>query len=80
MAQEFRSDSISSANSNPQPSTEEREPLRIMLIGSRAGVLEQIQTFYVKGIAQVDAWSPLLPTANPGEVMSIVTRWRKRTC
>jgi hypothetical protein len=79
MAEEFRSNSISSGNSNPQSGGEEREPVRIMVIGSRAGVMEQIQIFYLKGIAAVDAWSPLLPAPNAGEVMSILTRWRKRS-
>jgi hypothetical protein len=79
MAEEFRSDSTSSGTPNPASGGEEREPVRIMVIGSRPGVMEQIQIFHVKGIAAVDAWSPLLPAPNAGEVMSILTRWRKRS-
>jgi len=53
----------------------EREPLRVLLIGSRKGVIGTIQTLYRLGFAEVSEWSPLLPAPNPGEVMSILTRY-----
>jgi hypothetical protein len=53
----------------------ERESLRVLLIGSRKGVISTIQTLYRLGFAEVAEWSPLLPAPNPGEVMSILTRY-----
>jgi hypothetical protein len=79
MAQEFRSDSIPPGSANAESPDEGRESVRIVIAGSREGIREQIQIFYNKGIAQVDAWSRLLPGAHLGEFMTIMTRWRKRT-
>jgi hypothetical protein len=53
----------------------ERESLRILVIGSRRGVTTTIQTLHQLRFAEVHDWSPLLPAANPGEVMSILTRY-----
>jgi hypothetical protein len=53
----------------------DREPLRVLLVGSRKGVNNTILTLYRLGFAQVSEWSPLLPAPNPGEVMSILTRY-----
>lgn len=76
MVEEFlRSDSIPSGSETEN----EREPLRMMLIGSRARVMEEIHYLYAKGVAEVGDWSPLMPSPNPGEVMTIRTTWRKRT-
>lgn len=58
--------------SEPPP---EREPLRILIIGSRKGVIGTIRTLHRLRFAEVGAWSPLLPGPNPGEVMSILTRY-----
>ncbi|MBW4470455.1 MAG: hypothetical protein KME45_08605 [Stenomitos rutilans HA7619-LM2] len=54
--------------------TPERESLRLLLIGSRHGVVGTIQTLHRLRFAEVGEWSPLLPGPNPGEVMSILTR------
>jgi alkanesulfonate monooxygenase SsuD/methylene tetrahydromethanopterin reductase-like flavin-dependent oxidoreductase (luciferase family) len=56
----------------------ERERLRILVIGSRDGVIETIHDLYRRGFAEVSAWSPLLPAPSSGEVMSILTRDRGR--
>ena len=64
--------SLLTAPSNLDP---DREPLRILLIGSRKGVNNTILTLYRLGFAKVSEWSPLLPAPNPGEVMSILTRY-----
>ena len=53
----------------------EREAVRILVIGSRQGVTSIIQTLFRVGFAEVHEWSPLLPGPNPGEVMSILTRY-----
>jgi|GEM_PF-525800 len=51
-----------------------REPLRVLIIGPRQGVISTIHTLYLLGFAEVGEWSPLIPGPNPGEVMSILTR------
>lgn len=61
-------------NFSPQPSPN-REPLRVLVIGSRQGVTSTIQTLYRLGFAPVNEWSPLLPAPSSGEVMSILTRY-----
>ncbi len=51
-----------------------REPLKHLLIGSPKAVTSTIRYFHQLGYAQVGDWSPLLPTVNPGEVMSILSK------
>ncbi|MFM7449888.1 MAG: hypothetical protein ACKO24_14995, partial [Leptolyngbyaceae cyanobacterium] len=55
-----------------------REPLRMLVIGSRPGVTGTIHTLHRLGYAQIGEWSPLLPGPNPGEVMAILTRYLMR--
>ncbi|MBD2677730.1 MULTISPECIES: hypothetical protein [Nostoc] len=54
--------------------TPERESVKVVIYGSKKGVNNTILTLYKLGFAQVNEWSPLLPSSNPGEVMSILTR------
>jgi hypothetical protein len=56
------------------PTAPNREPLKHLLIGSAKGVTSTIHRLQVNGYAYVGDWSPLLPTGNPGEVMSILDR------
>jgi hypothetical protein len=60
------------------PQTEEYEPLRVLVIGSTDGVTETIHNLHARGFAEVSAWSTLLPAPNPGEVMSILSRQRRK--
>ncbi len=53
----------------------DREALRLLVIGSRQGVNRTIQTLYRLRFAEIQEWSPLMPGPNPGEVMSILTRY-----
>ncbi|XGV95164.1 MAG: hypothetical protein ACAF41_20745 [Leptolyngbya sp. BL-A-14] len=53
----------------------DRESLRLLLIGSQHGVTGTIQTLHRLRFAEVSEWSLLLPGPNPGEVMSILTRY-----
>jgi alkanesulfonate monooxygenase SsuD/methylene tetrahydromethanopterin reductase-like flavin-dependent oxidoreductase (luciferase family) len=55
----------------------DRERLRVLIIGSRDGVIETIHDLHHRGFAEVSLWSPLLPAPNSGEVMSILTRDRR---
>jgi hypothetical protein len=81
MAQEFV------PNDNPIPpisgtSAEEippnRELLKHLIIGSPKGVRSAIHSLHVRGYAETVLWSPLMPTANPGEVMSMLIRYIQR--
>jgi hypothetical protein len=56
----------------------DRERLRVLIIGSREGVIETIHDLYHCSFAEPGAWSPLLPAPGSGEVMSILTRDRRR--
>ncbi|MBD2594727.1 hypothetical protein BCD64_20850 [Nostoc sp. MBR 210] len=52
----------------------QREPIKHLLIGSPKAVTSTIHYLQVIGYASVGDWSPLVPTTNEGEVMSILTR------
>lgn len=62
------------STSTPGESSPRRESVKVLVIGSRQGVINTIHTLYTLRFAKVTAWSPLQPTANPGEVMSVLTR------
>jgi hypothetical protein len=51
-----------------------REPLKHLLIGTSKAVTSTIHYLEVIGYAQVGDWSKLLPTGNPDEFMSILSR------
>ncbi|MGH1393065.1 MAG: hypothetical protein ACRAVC_03395 [Trichormus sp.] len=51
-----------------------REPVKHLLIGSPDAVTSTMQRLHAIGYASMGDWSPLLPTANPGEVMTILIR------
>jgi hypothetical protein len=55
-----------------------QEQLRILLISSPTWVEETIHDLHARGFANTTDWSSLLPGANPGEVVSILTRRRRR--
>ncbi|BBD60333.1 hypothetical protein NIES2109_31300 [Nostoc sp. HK-01] len=54
--------------------TPDRESVKVVIYGSKRGVNNTILTLYKLGFAEVNEWSPLLPSSSPGEVMSILTR------
>ena len=54
-----------------------QEQLRILLISSPNWVRETIHDLHARGFANANDWSGLLPGANPGEVVSILTRRRQ---
>ncbi len=62
-----------SSNTPSEPSAR-REPVKVLLIGYPKGINNTIHNLYSRGFAEVTAWSPLQPTANPGEVMSVLRR------
>ncbi|MEL7038826.1 MAG: peptide ABC transporter substrate-binding protein [Cyanobacteria bacterium J06592_8] len=54
--------------------TEEREYIKVVLMGSPKAVQQTIRVLYLRGFAQVWEWSPLQPTQKAGEVMSLLKR------
>jgi|GEM_PF-2014031 len=51
-----------------------RETVKVMLIGSPRAVENTIRVLYLRGFAELYEWSPMQPTQNPGEVMSLMRR------
>ncbi len=51
-----------------------RDPIKHMLIGTSASVTMTQQALHRLGYVQIGEWSPLMPSPNPGEVMSILVR------
>ncbi|WP_427157742.1 hypothetical protein ACQFX9_19260 [Aliinostoc sp. HNIBRCY26] len=66
-------DTLNLNQSSTQP-VSQREKIKHLLIGSPQAVTSTIRYLQVIGYASVGDWSPLLPTANQGEVMSILIR------
>ncbi len=61
-----------------RPLAPDQEQLRVLLISSPDWVRETIHDLHGRGFANVKDWSRLQPGANPGEVVSILTRRRSR--
>ena len=76
MAQEFRSDSTGSGCSNSEPAEPERVLVRVLIISTPEGVRNTTHSFYEKGIACVDEWTPVQPAMKyPGEVVTMLVRY-----
>lgn len=52
----------------------EPEKIKHTLIGSSKAIMRTIQILHKLGYANVSDWSPLLPTSNSEEFMSILIR------
>ncbi len=55
-----------------------REPVRVVLTGSRAGITSTIHLLYSKGFGHPNLWSPLLRTPSGDQFYSVFTRWINR--
>jgi hypothetical protein len=81
VTQSFLSNSSSDATQlpafllTPDAANPEKEPLKHLLIGSPQAVRSTIHVLHARGYAEVGVWSPLLPTAKSGEVMSIFVKY-----
>jgi hypothetical protein len=53
---------------------EEREPVRLLAIGTASGIDTIIQTLHLRGFAHISEWSPLMPHSS-GKFMRVLTRW-----
>jgi hypothetical protein len=60
------------AAQHPVEPLSDREPVKILVVGSREGVLRIIHTLHTRGFADANEWSRLLPTGNAAEVMAIL--------
>lgn len=52
----------------------EREQIKHTLTGSQRAVTVTIRVLHQLGYANITDWSPLLPSSNPGEVVSVLIR------
>ncbi|BAZ08207.1 hypothetical protein NIES4071_00120 [Calothrix sp. NIES-4071] len=52
----------------------EREQIRHTLTGSQRAVKGTIKVLHQLGYANITDWSPIVPSSNPGEVISVLTR------
>jgi hypothetical protein len=78
MAEEFMSDRADFTNLPPSevPSSGgNRESVRLIVVGSRAGVITMIHTLHLKAIVQADEWSESQPEPMTGKWMSVVTKF-----
>ncbi|MBW4616962.1 MAG: hypothetical protein KME21_27710 [Desmonostoc vinosum HA7617-LM4] len=74
LQQYLKSEDLNTPNQSSEQPLPKREPLKHLLIGSPKAVTKTIHRLQLNGYASVGDWSPLLPTANPEEVMSILIR------
>lgn len=56
------------------PDPEDREPVRLLAIGSASGIDALIQALHLRGFAHVSEWSPLMFHSS-GKLMRVLTRW-----
>ena len=52
----------------------ENEKIKHILIGSQRAVTITIRVLDQLGYANINDWSPILPSENPGEVISVLIR------
>jgi hypothetical protein len=57
------------------PTSVNRELLKLFIISSRPVVSRVIHSFHRDNFACATDWSPLVPTQNPGEVMSVLIKY-----
>jgi hypothetical protein len=57
------------------PASANREVLKIILISSRPVINRTIHSLHHNNFAQVSDWSPIVPTQNPGEAISILVKY-----
>ncbi|HEY9633175.1 MAG TPA: peptide ABC transporter substrate-binding protein [Coleofasciculaceae cyanobacterium] len=79
MAKDFLPDSeetpTSPASSQaPTPSNPEREPVQILVIGSKEGVTNIVHSLHTHHFAEVREWSPLMPAPVAGKLMRMLIR------
>lgn len=71
MAEEF----LNNRADIPAVSGSTREPVRILVLGSRQGITNIIHTLYAKQFAEIHEWSEPLPEPNSGKLVSVITKY-----
>ncbi|HEY9878475.1 MAG TPA: hypothetical protein V6D29_08465 [Leptolyngbyaceae cyanobacterium] len=72
-----RGEAASAFSAVSASSLPEREPVRVMVIGTEHGINSIIHTLYAKGFAHISEWSRLMPHST-GKFMRILTRYVQR--
>jgi hypothetical protein len=77
MAEDFLPDTseTTASNQTTTPTQPEREPVTIMVIGSRWAVRLIIHTLFSLGFAQVSEWSKLQVEPKTRKFMSVLTKY-----
>ena len=57
--------------------TEAREPVQLMVVGSHPGINSIIQSLHALGFAETSDWSKPQRYPNSDRSMSIMTKWRQ---
>lgn len=70
MAEEF----VDERFSTPEPKRD-REPVRLMIVGSRQGVVNIIHTLYAVRFAEIHEWSEPRLEPNSHRFMSVMTKY-----
>ncbi|WOB43590.1 hypothetical protein HNI00_10815 [Thermoleptolyngbya oregonensis NK1-22] len=78
MAKECLSNSAESQVPATPPENPEREPVKIMVVGSRWAVLLIIHTLHRLGFAPAGEWSKLQVEPATRQWMSVLTKWLRR--
>jgi hypothetical protein len=77
MAEEFLTESLTDTQPNPTepPAREHREPVRVILVGSRLGVLAVVHWLIRLGFTQMADWSNWQSVPNSRKWMRVATKW-----
>lgn len=75
MAEEFLTESPTDTQPNPTEPTASREPVRVMIVGSRLGVLAVVHWLVRLGFTQMADWSNWQPVPNSHKWMRVATKW-----
>lgn len=77
MAEEFLTEPPTEAHpsATPTPKPENREPVRVMVVGSRLGVLSIIHCLVRLGFTQMADWSNWQSVPNSRKWMRVATKW-----
>ena len=80
MAEDFVTEPPKDIQQHPGPTDdrENREPVRIMVVGSRQGITAVVNWLVRLGFAQMADWSDLQRAPNTGQWMRVLTKWLQK--
>lgn len=80
MAEEFLTEPPKDIQQDAVPTDdrENREPVRIMVVGSRQGITAVVNWLVRLGFAQMADWSHLQRVPNTGQWMRVLTKWLQK--